>query len=187
MPTLFDRHYARSVKAISKTELAVGAGILMLLAAIVGAYVGQLATEPPSRRETGFPAGLSEWRVPAQFERFTPDNLFEKINGRADFYLKFHFQELQYGSYSHVTDAGRTVDVYCYVLTTPADAKSAYDAERPPQHVSIQVGDEGYEAGGAVFFRQGNRYLQVLPSQFTAAGAADARHLAKQLAESPHE
>ena len=187
MPTLFDRHYARPVKAVSKTELAVGAVILIFLVGLVGTYVGQLATDRPGPTPAIMAPISSEWRAPSRFERFTPENLFEKIDGRADFFLQFHLQALQYGTYSHVTDSARTVDVYCYVLAASADAKAAFDAERPPQHEIVKLGDEGYAAGGAVFFRQRNHYVQVLPSQFTPAGAADARHIAIEFAESPHE
>jgi hypothetical protein len=193
MPTVFGRRYDRPINALSKAEQAVGAGILVLLAAVIGALVYQVATdrsrlfsvdEPTAASPPSFPdPGCADWRAPARTERFTPDNLFVKIDGRAEFYREHHVVALIYGVYTHDSDASRTIDVYHYEFATPADAQAAYEAERPPQAGRAAVGDEGYQVSGAVFFRQGTRYVQVLPGQSDDADASTALHIAQRIAE----
>ena len=49
-----------------------------------------------------------------QEERYSPDTLYEKINGRAPTYPAFNFQELRSRSFSIPGAAGHSVGAYLY-------------------------------------------------------------------------
>ena len=142
MATFFKREYMRPAEAIGNTEKVLGGFILFIVAAVVAAFVFQVATDrdylfevdrqaytplSPIEATSPFPApGLEGWRAPEQLDRFTAENLYVKIDGRAEAYLKFHVVGLTFGRYCHESDTGRTVDVYWYDMGTPSNALGIY-------------------------------------------------------------
>ncbi len=208
MPTFFRRRYMRRIEAVGTTERVVGVLILLLLAGIVATFIIQTATntdylfevdetayqsEPDQRMaavgapEQGgnpFPdAGVEGWRAPTRVSRYTPETLYEKINGRADTYLQFHMVGLTFGTYSHGTNTDRLIDVYWYDMGEPVNALGMYQAEASPDTTPIAIGRDGYQVGGAVFFRKGSSYVQVLPTMLGEDDAGVALNIAKMLAE----
>jgi len=213
MRTFFARRYMRRIEQVGNTEKVLGILIILLVAAIVVAFVLQVATdrdylfnvdqeayapaaaepadaEPEATRrsagegENPFPdPGLEDWRPPSRMDRFTADNLYVKIDGRAEAYLRFHVVELTFGTYRHESDGERTVDVYWYDMGAPANALGMYRSEHPPDATTVPVGRAGYQAGGAVFFCKGSSYVQVLPSRLDEADADAALKIAQRLAE----
>ena len=213
MRTFFARRYMRRIEQVGNTEKVLGIVILLLAAAIVVAFVLQVATdrdylfsvdeqayapaapepadaEPEAaRRSTGqeenpFPdPRLEDWRPPLRVDRFTADNLYVKIDGRAEAYLRFHVVGLTFGTYWHEGDGERTVDVYWYDMGTPENALEMYRSEQPPDGTTIPIGRAGYQVGGAVFFCKASSYVQVLPSRPDDAAADAALRIAQRLAE----
>jgi hypothetical protein len=144
-----------------------------------GATMSSIA-EPP------FPdPGVPGWRSPQRISHYSRENLYVKIDGRAEFYLQLGMVAMTFSAYSSVGDPRRTVDVYCYDMGEPANASAVYRAEAPPDATPVAVGDEGYEAGGAVFFRKGADYVQVLPGDPVDADGLAARAIARRIADRP--
>ena len=197
MATFLARRYMRKLEQVSHTERIVGIVIILLLAGILAAFATQVATNrdylfeldvaidvEPRRTENPFPhPGVPDWRAPANVSRFTPDTLYQKINGRADAYLQFHVVGLTFGSYSHETDSRQRLDVYWYDMGEPVNALGIYRAEAPPEATAVSIGAEGYQVGGAVFFRKGSSYVQVMAGGPGEADADAALEIARRVAE----
>jgi hypothetical protein len=213
MPTFFARRYMRTIEQVGNAEKVLGIVVLLLAAAIVVAFVLQVASDqnylfnvdqqaytPPaakpvdteteaarrstSQEENPFPdTGLEHWRPPSRVDRFTADNLYVKINGRAEAYLRFQVVGLTFGVYRHVSDTGRTLDVYWYDMGTPENALEMYRSELPPDAATVPLGRAGYQVGGAVFFCEASSYVQVLPSRPDDAAADAALRIAQRVAE----
>jgi hypothetical protein len=133
--------------------------------------------------ENPFPdPDLEDWQAPRHADRFAADELYVKIDGRAEAYLRFHVVGLTFGTYVYRRDAGRTIDVYWYDMGTPENAQAMYASEEPPDAAPAPVGRKGYQAGGAVFFCQGSSYVQILPSRLDEADARVALAIAERLA-----
>lgn len=115
--------------------------------------------------------GSPSWATGQTVERYGPNNLYEKINGRADQYLAYDVQGLEVQGFTASAGDGRFVDVYLYDMGTPLNAFGIYSAERTPGAETVDLGQEGYDAGGSIFFHAGRFYAQVIP------GAADADSL----------
>ena len=204
VPTLFARRYVRPIAAVSRSERAVGIVILLLVAAVVVAFVAQVATDrehlfnvplrnasdasaspqPPTSASPFPDPGLPGWRTPDRIERFTPDELYVKIDGRAEVYLQHHVAGLVFGSYTHEAEAGRAIDIHWYDMGSPENAAAIFQAEAPPAVAAVPVGDAGYQVGGAVFFRQGSSYVQVLPVRLGDEDGATALKIATRIAAS---
>ena len=207
------RRYARPAEQVSGTEMVLGLSILFLTGGIVTAFVYEVAADrrdpsqaaaedseaPLPNAQSGlgpsgatkssiavspFPdPGVPGWRSPQRISRYSRENLYVKIDGRAEFYLQSGMVSLTFGAYSSVDDSRRTVDVYWYDMGEPANASAVYRAEAPPDATRVGIGDEGYEVGGAVFFRKGAGYVQVLPGDPVDADGLVARAIAQRFAD----
>jgi len=134
--------------------------------------------------DSPFPkAGDRDWLAPKSVSRFTPDTLYEKINGRAGLYLQFHVAAMVFGSYAHRSDGDRTIDVFWYDMGEPQNALGIYKSELPPHVEPLEIGSASYETGGAVFFIKGSAYVQVLPAGPDEADAEVALAIAKKVGE----
>lgn len=190
MPTFFARRYQRRIEAVGNTEKLAGGVILLLIAAVVVTFVVQAATdrgylftveEPVA--DNPFPEpGVEGWRAPPKADRFSPDNLYVKIDGRADAYLQFGVVGLTFGAYAHETDAERTIDVYWYDMGQAVNAFGIYRAEASPGADAVNIGRESYQVGGAVFFQQGSSYVQVLPTSPDPGDGKVALEIARRIA-----
>jgi hypothetical protein len=63
-------------------------------------------------------------------ERFGPDTLYEKINGRADLYLSSGFVSLNTQRFAMDSTAGAWVEVFVYDMATPENAFSVFSMQR---------------------------------------------------------
>jgi hypothetical protein len=122
---------------------------------------------------------VAGWRAPVRVSRFTPENLYEKIDGRAGLYLQFHVVGLTFGTYTHETDRERTADVYWYDMGEPENGLGIFRSEAPEHATRVAIGQEGYEVGGAVFFLKGSHYVQVLPGAEADADGQVALEIAR--------
>jgi hypothetical protein len=91
-----------------------------------------------------FDAGILRggWTSPVSPQTFTPDTLYEKINGQAEQYLKFGFRELTVIVLEHVGE-GIGLDVFLYDQETFANSLGVYEEQRGQKEVRL-LGDVHY-------------------------------------------
>ena len=105
-----------------------------------------------------FPS-VSGWKQVGKIQTFDPNSLYEYINGGADLYLAYDFEELKVGEYQNEQKASVTVDVYRH--KTPTHAFGIYSQERFPGANFIDVGVQGYLEKHALNFLSGNTYVKI--------------------------
>jgi Family of unknown function (DUF6599) len=105
-----------------------------------------------------FPS-VSGWKQIGEIQTFTPNTLYEYINGGADLYLAYDFEELKVAEYQNGQKAAVTVDVYRH--RTPTHAFGIYSQERFPGANFIDVGVQGYLEKHALNFLSGNTYVKI--------------------------
>ncbi len=212
MPTFFARRYGRSREQVSKTEKAIGAVVLVVLAGLGVAFgraltvrtegVGQIdastAAESPAGRlpDTGGGAksvayqafdlpklAKDGWAGPADVQSFTPDNVHEKINGRASLYIDYGLVGMTFGTYRHGKNEDRYVDVYVYHQGETLNAFGCYKAEFAEGMPAIKTGRGGYRAEQSLFFWKGAQYVQLMTGDAVTDADADVlAGLAEQIA-----
>ncbi len=106
------------------------------------------------------------WKLSVDNVIYTSDNLWELIDGAAELYLAYDFQDLHLATYSG--PKGREVRVELYRHSTPKDTYGIYTAERMPDYSFIEMGVQGYTGPGILHFFTGHYYIKVL-----SAGSAD--------------
>jgi len=131
-------------------------------------------------KEFKFPE-ITGWKQSGEIQTFIPKTLFEYINGAADLYIMYDFQELKVAEYQNEKKASVTVEVYEH--KTPTHAFGIYSQERLPNANFIDVGAQGYIENNVLNFLTGPCYVKMTSYN---AGAEDREILltfAKKMSE----
>jgi hypothetical protein len=119
-------------------------------------------------------------------EDYTPDNLYEKIDGQAEGYINFSFAHMRCRSFSIKGGGGAYVDAYVYDMSAPISAYGIFSAERDASAPLVDFASDGYRSAMGFFLRQGKDYVQVLASDAKPETMAFAEKAARALAASIH-
>ena len=137
---------------------------LFLVCVIVGGTHLTLAFGADSKR-FAFP-DVRGWKPSGEIQTFSADDLYQYIDGGADLYLTYDFQDLEVLEYQNEKEATATVEVYRH--KTPYDAFGVYSQERPPTPELLAVGAQGYRGEDFLNFVTGAYYVKI--STYKAGG-----------------
>lgn len=131
------------------------------------------APAPPSPWSAHLPEGL----VPAgPKESFGPDNLSDKIDGRADLYLAVGFVGLEAQRFAETGDPAAWMEVLVYDMDNARQAFAAFSAQRREESTDLELGDFAYSTPNALFFTRGKYYVEIISA--SASGKASTNRLA---------
>jgi len=102
---------------------------------------------------------VSGWKQVGEIQTFDPNTLYEYIDGGADLYLAYDFEELKVAEYQNGQKGLVTVEVYRH--RTATHAFGVYSQERVPGANFIDVGVQGYLEKHALNFLWGNTYVKI--------------------------
>jgi hypothetical protein len=155
-------------------------------------YDPDLITLAPRKSGTAptpdlFPDTIAGLHRAGQLRRFDKDNLYEYINGHAEYFIGAGFHALAVGEYGDVGDGQPALVVNLYDLTAPLNAFGVLVDEAGDRE-PVDVGSMGFRSGQGLSFIHGPFYVQMRlfddALSTDAAGADMARSLAEQ-AEDP--
>jgi len=121
------------------------------------------------------------WKKPDAIQVFTPDNLYDYINGAADLYLTYDFKELQVVEY--VRDDKASVIIEIYRHGSPTNAFGIYSQERLTNADFLDIGSQGYYEEKVLNFFSGTSYVKISSSNT----AKDDRDILVQFSKSTAE
>jgi len=102
---------------------------------------------------------VSGWKKAKLPLVFSPDKLYEYINGAADLYLRYEFQELKVAEYQDEKKAFVTVEIYRH--KTPLSAFGVYSQERLANAKFLDIGAQGYREPAFLNFLTGPYYVKI--------------------------
>jgi hypothetical protein len=103
---------------------------------------------------------ITGWSRDGDPRIFGPGNLWEYINGAADGYLMYGFEEVVTADFTHgAEDSQALIDIYD--MGGEVNAFGIYAQERNPDSEFTQIGVEGYVGGTALNFWAGSYYVKV--------------------------
>ncbi len=102
---------------------------------------------------------MKGWKQSGEIQTFSPKTLYEYIDGAADLYLAYDFQELKTAEFLNEKKASVIIDVYYH--KTSRDAFGIYSAERPSDPNLVNVGTQGYVDKDILNFLTGNYYVKM--------------------------
>ena len=171
-------------RTVSKTETWVGYAILLVLVVIAGGIFliqsryeqsilkpGQLQTESPSqdvpltsslRDLIQFaPDSLTPLTPP---ETFGPENLSDKINGKAELYLSAGFVGLVSQRFAIENEPTVWMEAFIYDMGSPRGSYAVYSLQKRSEATELDTGDFAYRTENALYFVHGSYYVEIVAS-----------------------
>ena len=102
---------------------------------------------------------LKGYKTVNEYPVYTPDDLWNYIDGAADAYLALGFLDLNITEYKK---GKRAIKAEIYRFGDDAMAFGMYSLERSPGYDFIQVGVQGYNEDGVVFFYKDRYYVKIM-------------------------
>ena len=133
-----------------------------------------LADLPP-----GWVAGKSGAK---HIETFNAENLFEKIDGRAESFIQYDVKGMAYAYYHPQGDESNEIQLYIFEMASPLKAMGKFGSEKAEGATPAPVGTEGYTAAGSLLFHAGPYYTQIVSTRDDAKFSSFALDLARRVA-----
>lgn len=164
---------------------AVGLAVCALPAAAgFAGEPGQRATGAPLPYSVGraLPDRAAEWTRSPQIQMFNPADLWEHINGAAEQFLTYGFQDLATTKYT--ADPARTAVAEIYRMADAVNAFGIYRQEVNPKARPVPLGVEGRAGSNTIRFWSAEFYVKLTAppgggrmQELEALGAAIAKGL----------
>lgn len=99
------------------------------------------------------------WKLTRGEKVYTPDILWDIINGAADAYLTYDFEKLYTAEYSKDND--KLIRVYIFEHSNPVNAFGIYSQERSTDYEFTRTGAQGFKSAESFYFITGPYYVQI--------------------------
>lgn len=129
----------------------------------------------------GLVPAVDDWKEGEERRSFFPESLFEYIDGAAESYLSYDFEELLVVQFVKPgTEANLTLEIYD--MGSSRNAFGIFSAERYPENKPVEVGDLGYAENEALNFMVGRYYVKILSFGLDGDPVAVAADFARRVA-----
>ena len=122
------------------------------------------------------------WKISKDIQIYNSENLYEYIDGAAELYLSYDFQELLVAEYAN--EGGSSVIIEVYRHGTPVHAFGIYSRERPVDGEYLKIGSQGYIEAPVLNFLVGNAYVKMFVYDIKDNVRGVLRTFALKIAES---
>jgi hypothetical protein len=117
--------------------------------------------------------------VPTQ--SYGPDNLSDKIDGKAELYLSAGFKEMSCRSFSLGGSGGAHVEVFVYDMGLAPNAYAVFSGQRRQGSPTIPLTANAYATANALFFTQGKFYVEIVADRASETVQKSLESYAKAL------
>ncbi len=124
---------------------------------------------------------LSGWKISGDIKKYNPDNLWDRIDGGAEGYLKFDFVELQAAEYRLNDSTYITAEIYKF--KNNACAFGIFSKERQTKATFLPIGVEGYTGKGILNFLADDCYIKLYSPNYSDETVQAMKLLAKKIAD----
>lgn len=156
-----------------KHTVLASAGIVFILCLRAG------ATEPIRPLASLFPE-LEGWRMEEKAETFLPENLYEHINGAAENFLNYDFEQLAVQNYAQ---GSKSLSAEIYFHGKPENAFGIYSSEKPLKGNYFSVGGQAYAEAGVMNFVSDAYYVKLNAFGLGAQEGSVLSSLAEKIAK----
>jgi len=123
---------------------------------------------------------LTGWELVSEPENYGPENLWDYINGQAEFYLNYGFLRVDTAEYREESGSPSVV-VEVYQMAGAEEAFGIFAAERNPDDRSVEIGSGGYLGSNVLNFWQGKNYIKLISFEAGAATEDALAALAREI------
>jgi hypothetical protein len=155
---------------------------------------GATANQPSGTKTS---AWLSEQLLGPDFkpandvENYNAENLYEKIDGKADLYLQNGFISLVCRRYSSKTSEQNWAEIYVYDMARTKNAFAVYSGQKRTPRTPLDWAQFGYKTADSIYIASGNFYFEIILSagsnELLQASEVGAKQLAALASKVPSE
>jgi hypothetical protein len=174
-------------KRISEAQRLAGYAILLVLGLITvwllmqqsrfnpAVTAAMQGAGPAGKIQAGVPAATAGYipeaagfapQTPAQ--SYGPDNLSDKIDGKAELYLSAGFKEMSCRSFTLENPKGAHLEVFVYDMGSPQNAFAVFSSQRRSGSMPVSLTDNAYTTANALFFTKGKYYVEMVADRAVA-------------------
>lgn len=121
---------------------------------------------------------IAGWKIQEEKRVYNAGDLWEHIDGAADIFLSYYFQDLHIAEYSS-RDVIIRVELYRH--SSLANTYGIFTAERMPDYPQVTTGSVGYKSQGVLNFMTGNYYVKVMSAGVKEADENSIAMIAAQV------
>lgn len=152
--------------------------LMIILAIVLLSFILVQAKEQDMA--TIFPQ-VDGWSPKGKINFYTPDNLYEYIDGAADVFLAYDFVKL--ASLTLINKEKQTFTVDVYKHSSERNGYGIYCQEKPRKGPFLSIGAQGYYEKGILNFLRGAYYVKMSGYDLGDNDEAVLTNYAKKLAE----
>jgi len=101
------------------------------------------------------------WKIDGETYRYSPQNLYEYINGGAYFFIGYGFVELAGANFSPVTGESDAVAVDIYDMGNKLNAFGVYQLRKDSQAPSLGIGTASFGSNDYLVFHKDRFYVEI--------------------------
>jgi hypothetical protein len=124
------------------------------------------------------------WAIYDRVGQFTADNLYERINGRAELYLAYDVVSLTTATFEDKTDIGRFIELSVFDMGNPTNAFGIFSVERFQGDPPLDLGRMGYRSDSNAYIWKGKYYITIVVSDAAEEFEQLSLELAKKVTAS---
>ncbi|MBW2220541.1 MAG: hypothetical protein JRF40_13810 [Deltaproteobacteria bacterium] len=106
-------------------------------------------------------ANISGWNLAGKPYDYGPQNLFEHINGAADFFIAYGFVSLKGAHYFPVSTPNDSVTVDIYDMGEKLNAFGVFQAKRSQGTPSLKIGTASFGSEGYLAFYKDRYFVEI--------------------------
>jgi hypothetical protein len=118
------------------------------------------------------------WKMQEEKRVYNAGDLWELIDGAADIFLSYYFQDLHIAEY---TNKNQIIRVKLYRHSSPVNAYGIYTAERMPDYPQVKIGTQGYRSTGVMNFLAGDYYVKIMSAGVQEANEQSIAMVAEKI------
>lgn len=151
-------------------KLIYHASILLIFFSFIKIYAQELL----------FP-NIDGWRLEVNEEVYDANNLWDIIDGAADLYLEYSFDDLHIARYYKTNNTEIKAELYRF--KSPLDAFGMYSQEKDLNYKFIDIGISGYIENDILNFVSGVYYIKLYAYQINSETQSNLLLIAKNIDE----
>ena len=121
------------------------------------------------------------WEIFDKVKQLSPENLYEQINGRAEFFIAYEIIRMTFASFSNCADKQKFIDLSIYDLGNPTNAFGVFSTERSQKESSMKLCRASYRSDASHYIWKGQYYIKTIASDASGQLQGIAMELARKV------
>jgi len=151
-------------------------------ALVLSAQGSKTGTEEKPSFDFPVPSGFKKL---SEAETYVPENLYEKIDGKATLYIESGFVKLSTQRFVSQNDDTLWFELFLFDMAAPKNAFSVYSVQKRPDVEAFPAMQFAYSAGNALYFVHDKYYVELVGSSESADLLKAMSDLADKLTPAP--